>query len=73
MKCPACDAPMRVTEAKRGGLTTYCEGCGYQGFAKTPKAAAGLRARLAPPNQEKAPLQSAPQKKGAGDDWLAKL
>jgi hypothetical protein len=50
--CPACDSTAKLEESKRGGLSIYCPDCGYQGFAKTPKAASALRLKItgtAPP------------------------
>jgi hypothetical protein len=43
--CPACDEKAEVREAKGGQSTLYCKSCGFQGFARTPKASGGLRDR----------------------------
>jgi hypothetical protein len=45
-KCPACDETAGIEESKRGGLSIYCPHCGYQGFAKTPRAASALRLKI---------------------------
>ena len=67
--CPACEYPQaEVREAKAGGLTTYCPDCKYQGFAKSPKAAAAQRASLGGSQQQQ------PTKEDKDDgNWLRKL
>jgi hypothetical protein len=46
--CMACGDPVRVVDGKRGGYSLSCPSCGFQGFLKTPKAAAAFGARLLP-------------------------
>lgn len=49
--CPAACAPdqvARVTPNKKDGYTIHCPACGFQGFAKTPRAANAIRARITP-------------------------
>lgn len=70
MDCPVCDAPGCVVKpGARGGYSTNCPTCGYQGFARTPKAADAMRAKLT-----KKPGRT-PTEKPAGDDgdFLRKL
>jgi predicted nucleic-acid-binding Zn-ribbon protein len=70
VKCPSCDfASAIVKESGKGGLSVHCSDCGYQGFARTPKSASALRAKLggtAAPKNDKQPAA------GGGFD-LAKL
>lgn len=68
--CPCCGAPCSVRESKKGGLSLHCGACGYQGFARTPKAASGLRAKLTGAPAEKA---TAPATAKAPGDWLDNL
>jgi hypothetical protein len=47
VKCPACDfAGCKASPTKTGGYSLSCSECGYQGFAKSPKAAAGIERQL---------------------------
>jgi predicted nucleic-acid-binding Zn-ribbon protein len=56
VKCPACDfASAIVKESGKGGLSVHCSSCGYQGFFRTPKAAAALRGKLGAPTSESKP------------------
>jgi hypothetical protein len=56
---------MRVTSTKTGGYAVSCGSCGYQGFAKSPKAAAGITSRMTPaPTPTPAPVPVAPKPAG---------
>lgn len=69
IECPMCgEKRCTVRETKTGGLSEACSGCGYQGFAKSPKAVAGRRAKLATADP-KAPKKE----KEELPEWLAKL
>lgn len=47
--CPACDHPAaKVSPTKTLGFSVSCGECGFQGFAKSPKAADGIKAKIAP-------------------------
>lgn len=42
--CPACGHERaEVREGKKGATSIYCQECGFQGLAKSPKASAALR------------------------------
>jgi len=56
VKCPACGfASCKVSTNKTGGYSLSCSDCGYQGFAKSPRAAAGIAAQLGEPSPAAAP------------------
>ena len=67
VKCPACgfDA-CKASPTKTGGYSLSCSDCGYQGFAKSPKAAAGIAAQL---GGSATPAPAAPAKT-SGIDFL---
>lgn len=75
VKCPSCDFPScRATSTKTGGYSLSCPECGFQGFAKSPKAAAGIARQLAGGSSEPAAAGTvaSPAKKPAGD-FLSEL
>jgi len=66
----ACGGQARVNDTKTGGLSTICPECGAQQFYKSPKAVAGLRAKLLPAGERAAPVIGA----GTGEPFdLTKL
>lgn len=47
MKCPACEfATVKTAPTKTGGFSISCPECGFQGFAKSPKAADGVKKQI---------------------------
>lgn len=69
VKCPACGfAACRATIMKTGGYSLSCTECSYQGFARSPKAAAGIAAQLGGNATAPAatPAPAAPAKKSSG-------
>jgi predicted nucleic acid-binding Zn-ribbon protein len=46
--CPCCGEPMRQSETKLQSVSLSCGNCGFQGFAKSPKAVNALRSRQTP-------------------------
>jgi hypothetical protein len=70
ISCPVCDASdLKVKEGARGGLSMSCGKCGYQGFARTPKASEAMRAKMGA-----ASANPAPKKPDDDDgDFLKKL
>lgn len=76
--CPCCDAKARVTPASggSGSLVLFCGSCKFQGFAKSPRAVEGLKAKMngpAPSPAKKPADPPTPAKAPAEDNWLAKL
>jgi hypothetical protein len=73
VKCGACGDSVALKETKTGQGSYHCA-CGFQGFARSPKATAALKAQSTPrgdpPKKTDPP---APKKDGEGDsfaDWL---
>lgn len=67
--CPACGfASCKASPTKTGGYSLSCSDCGYQGFAKSPKAAAGIAAKLG--GAAPAAKPAAPAKASGGIDFL---
>lgn len=72
VECLACGFKNAIVKPSgKGGLSTHCPECGYQGFARTPKAAAALGRKLT--DAQPGDVVIADEKKGKVDDWLAKL
>ena len=47
VKCTTCEHdPAFVKETKRGFVMIYCDACGQQSFARTPKSDKAIRARM---------------------------
>lgn len=49
--CPSCDHPdaaVRQANTKKSFAYVMCEECGYQGFARDPRADANLRRKMRP-------------------------
>lgn len=68
IECPVCDAPgCTVKPGGRGGFSSSCPSCGYQGFMRTPKAAGAMLAKLEGKKNRPAPAAK-PAAKPAGDD-----
>lgn len=53
--CPACGEPLRYASTKTGGYSVSCGACAFQGWAKSPKAAQAMQARLTPADPPAAP------------------
>lgn len=45
-ECPCCGEVTRARRSKTGGISESCSACGWQGFAKSPRAVAGRSAKL---------------------------
>lgn len=67
VKCPACGfAGCKALPTKTGGYSLSCSDCGYQGFAKSPKAAAGIAAQLGQAQPAAPAAPAATVKKSSG-------
>lgn len=59
--CPVCASPKaHFTVSKKQLVCVTCNGCNFQGFARSDRSDELLRARLAPAVAEPAPVQPAP-------------
>lgn len=59
--CPCCGGEWIASEQGGGGVTLRCPVSSFQGWAKSPRAAANIRAKLAPaPAAAKPPAEPKP-------------